>query len=83
MGQDPQALIKQAEKALSGGGGFSFFGGGKTEKLENAADLYTQAASLYHNQIMKVELNRSRCISHAKVDEGGRNGFREGTVKKS
>lgn len=46
MAQDPQALIRQAEKALSGSSGFSFFGGGKTEKFENAADLYTQAASL-------------------------------------
>ncbi|KAF2094638.1 TPR-like protein [Rhizodiscina lignyota] len=50
MAQDPQALLRQAEKAASGGkGGFSFFGG-KTDKLEQAADLYTQAANAFRLQ---------------------------------
>ena len=44
------SLLLQADKAASGaGGGFSFFGG-KTEKWENAADLYTQAANAFRMQ---------------------------------
>jgi hypothetical protein len=40
----------QANKALQGaGGGFSFFGG-RTEKYEAAADLYTQAANAFRMQ---------------------------------
>ena len=40
----------QAEKALQGaGGGFSMFGG-RTEKYENAADLFTQAANAFRVQ---------------------------------
>jgi hypothetical protein len=40
----------QAEKAAAGaGGGFSFFGG-RQEKWENAADLYTQAANAFRLQ---------------------------------
>jgi len=40
----------KADKAASGaGGGFSLFGG-KTEKWENAADLYTQAANAFRMQ---------------------------------
>lgn len=40
----------QAEKALSGASsGFSFFGG-RTEKYENAADLYSQAANAFRMQ---------------------------------
>lgn len=47
MAQDPRALLQKAEKAASGaGGGFSFFGG-RAEKWENAADLYTQAANAF------------------------------------
>ncbi|MCJ1317650.1 hypothetical protein MMC15_002975 [Xylographa vitiligo] len=50
MAQDPRALLQKADKALAGaGGGFSFFGG-KTEKFENAADLYTQAANAFRMQ---------------------------------
>lgn len=42
MAQDPRALLQQAQKAESGAsGGFSFFGG-KQDKLEKAAELYTQ-----------------------------------------
>ena len=40
----------QADKAAAGAsGGFSLFGG-KTEKWENAADLYTQAANAFRMQ---------------------------------
>lgn len=40
----------KAEKAAQGaGGGFSLFGG-RTEKYENAADLYTQAANAFRMQ---------------------------------
>ncbi|MCJ1283446.1 hypothetical protein MMC26_002775 [Xylographa opegraphella] len=50
MAQDPRALLQKADKALaSAGGGFSFFGG-RTEKFENAADLYTQAANAFRMQ---------------------------------
>ncbi|MCJ1472055.1 vesicular-fusion protein S17 [Lambiella insularis] len=50
MTQDPRALLQKADKALSGAGsGFSFFGG-RSEKFENAADLYTQAANAFRLQ---------------------------------
>ncbi|MCJ1411097.1 vesicular-fusion protein S17 [Ptychographa xylographoides] len=50
MAQDPRAVLQKADKALAGaGGGFSFFGG-RTEKFENAADLYTQAANAFRMQ---------------------------------
>lgn len=47
---DPRALLQKADKAAAGaGGGFSLFGG-RTEKWENAADLYTQAANAFRVQ---------------------------------
>ncbi|KAL8734723.1 MAG: hypothetical protein Q9181_003112 [Wetmoreana brouardii] len=50
MAQDPRALLQKADKAAqSAGGGFSFFGG-RTDKYENAADLYTQAANAFRMQ---------------------------------
>ncbi|EME48651.1 hypothetical protein DOTSEDRAFT_67628 [Dothistroma septosporum NZE10] len=50
MAQDPRALLQKAEKAAaSASGGFSLFGG-KTEKLENAVELYTQAANAFRMQ---------------------------------
>ncbi|MCJ1350083.1 MAG: vesicular-fusion protein S17 [Icmadophila ericetorum] len=50
MAQDPRALLQKADKALAGaGGGFSLFGG-RAEKYENAADLYTQAANAFRVQ---------------------------------
>lgn len=50
MAQDPRALLQKADKAASGAtGGFSFFGG-RSEKWENAADLYTQAANAFRVQ---------------------------------
>ncbi|KAK3675053.1 vesicular-fusion protein S17 [Recurvomyces mirabilis] len=50
MAQDPRALLQKADKAAAGaGGGFSLFGG-RTEKYENAVDLYTQAANAFRLQ---------------------------------
>ncbi|ERF75783.1 vesicular-fusion protein sec17 [Endocarpon pusillum Z07020] len=50
MAQDPRALMQKADKAASSAsGGFSMFGG-RTEKWENAADLYTQAANAFRMQ---------------------------------
>ncbi len=50
MAQDPRALLQKAEKAAQGAtGGFSLFGG-RGEKWENAADLYTQAANAFRVQ---------------------------------
>ncbi|KAJ5759515.1 Tetratricopeptide-like helical [Penicillium odoratum] len=50
MTQDPRVLLQKADKALSGAsGGFSWFGG-RTEKYENAADLYSQAANAFRVQ---------------------------------
>lgn len=47
---DPRALLQKADKAAQGAtGGFSLFGG-RTEKWENAADLYTQAANAFRVQ---------------------------------
>ncbi|MCJ1372831.1 vesicular-fusion protein S17 [Loxospora ochrophaea] len=50
MAQDPRALLQKADKAVqSAGGGFSFFGG-RTDKYENAAELYVQAANAFRMQ---------------------------------
>ncbi|PYH94609.1 vesicular-fusion protein Sec17 [Aspergillus ellipticus CBS 707.79] len=55
MAQDPRVLLQRADKALSSASsGFSFFGG-KTEKFENAADLYTQAANAFRVQKQNKE----------------------------
>jgi hypothetical protein len=44
----------KADKAASGaGGGFSLFGG-RQEKWENAADLYTQAANAFRMQKQSI-----------------------------
>ncbi|EEA22659.1 vesicular-fusion protein S17 [Talaromyces marneffei ATCC 18224] len=52
---DPRALLQKADKALSGAStGFSFFGG-RSEKYENAADLYVQAANAFRVQKMNKE----------------------------
>ncbi|KAJ5594907.1 Tetratricopeptide-like helical [Penicillium hispanicum] len=49
----------QADKALSGAsGGFSWFGG-RSEKYENAADLYTQAANAF--RVQKMSAATPRC----------------------
>ncbi|KAI2037855.1 vesicular-fusion protein S17 [Ophidiomyces ophidiicola] len=53
--QDPRVLLQKADKTIQGAsGGFSFFGG-KTEKYENAADLYTQAANAFRVQKLNKE----------------------------
>lgn len=50
MSADPRALLQKADKAASSAGsGFSLFGG-RTEKYENAVDLYTQAANAFRMQ---------------------------------
>lgn len=50
MAQDPRVLLQKADKAAQGAtGGFSLFGG-RAEKWENAADLYTQAANAFRVQ---------------------------------
>lgn len=50
MAADPRALLQKADKAAQGAtGGFSLFGG-RTEKWENAADLYSQAANAFRVQ---------------------------------
>ncbi|KAA8650780.1 hypothetical protein EYZ11_007617 [Aspergillus tanneri] len=55
MAQDPRVLLQRAEKALNGASsGFSFFGG-RAEKYENAADLYTQAANAFRVQKQNKE----------------------------
>ncbi|GAB1191117.1 soluble NSF attachment protein [Aspergillus pseudonomiae] len=55
MAQDPRVLLQKADKALQGAGsGFSFFGG-RTEKYENAADLYTQAGNAFRVQKQNKE----------------------------
>ncbi|KAI9810237.1 MAG: vesicular-fusion protein S17 [Pycnora praestabilis] len=51
MAQDPVQLTAQADKTVqSAQSGFSFFGGGKTDKYEHAAELYTNAASAFKLQ---------------------------------
>lgn len=52
-------LLQKADKAAQGaGGGFSLFGG-RQEKWENAADLYTQAANAF-----RVQKQSKRKYSH-------------------
>ncbi|EPS33765.1 hypothetical protein PDE_08727 [Penicillium oxalicum 114-2] len=59
MAQDPRALLQKADKALAGAsGGFSWFGG-RTEKYENAADLFTQAANAFRVQKMNKEAGQA------------------------
>ena len=50
MALDPRVLLQKADKAAQGAtGGFSLFGG-RGERWENAADLYTQAANAFRVQ---------------------------------
>ncbi|KXG48054.1 Tetratricopeptide-like helical [Penicillium griseofulvum] len=66
MSQDPRVLLQktplfvnQADKALSGAsGGFAWFGG-RSEKYESAADLYTQAANAFRVQKMNKEAGQA------------------------
>jgi hypothetical protein len=51
----------QADRAASGAGsGFSLFGG-RQEKWENAADLYTQAANAFRMQKQSAQLIPKSC----------------------
>ncbi|KAK0386520.1 hypothetical protein NLU13_6355 [Sarocladium strictum] len=59
MAQDPRALLQKAEKALSGAsGGFSLFGG-RSEKYQNAADAFIEAANAFKMQKQLVEAGRA------------------------
>ncbi|KAL2825134.1 soluble NSF attachment protein [Aspergillus cavernicola] len=59
MTADPRVLLQKADKALQGAsGGFSFFSG-RTEKYENAADLYTQAANAFRIQKQNKEAGQA------------------------
>ncbi|KAJ4553105.1 vesicular-fusion protein S17 [Exophiala dermatitidis] len=73
MAQDPRALLQKADKAAQGAsGGFSFFGG-RTEKWENAADLYTQAANAFRVQKQNYEagqaFEKAASIQQSKLNE--------------
>ncbi|KAL8657922.1 MAG: hypothetical protein Q9226_001447 [Calogaya cf. arnoldii] len=73
MAQDPRALLQKADKAAQGaGGGFSFFGG-RTEKWEGAADLYTEAANAFRMQKQGTEagqaFERAASIQTSKLSE--------------
>ncbi|KAK5073151.1 vesicular-fusion protein S17 [Lithohypha guttulata] len=75
MAVDPRALLQKADKAASGAtGGFSFFGG-RTEKWENAADLYTQAANAFRVQKQNHEagqaFEKAAAIQRDKLNEPG------------
>ncbi|RMZ90313.1 hypothetical protein DV736_g2460, partial [Chaetothyriales sp. CBS 134916] len=59
MAQDPRVLLQQADKAARGAtGGISFFGG-RQEKWENAADLYTQAANAFRVQKQNIDAGQA------------------------
>lgn len=59
MSQDPRALLQKAEKTLqSAGSGFSFFGG-REDKYQNAADLFTQAGNAFKMQNQYVEAGKA------------------------
>jgi alpha-soluble NSF attachment protein len=73
MAQDPRALLQKADKAAQGAsGGFSLFGG-RTEKYENAADLYTQAANAFRVQKQGKEaglaFERAAAIQNKNLNE--------------
>ncbi|QKX59946.1 uncharacterized protein TRUGW13939_07088 [Talaromyces rugulosus] len=70
---DPRALLQKADKALQGAsGGFSFFGG-RSEKYENAADLYVQAANAFRVQ----KLNKEAGVAFEKAAAVQRNNLNE------
>lgn len=59
MAQDPRALLQKAQQTLkSAGSGFSFFGG-REEKYQDAADLYTQAANAFKMQKQNIEAGKA------------------------
>lgn len=55
-------MIQADKAAASAGGGFSFFGG-RTEKYENAVELYTQAANAFRMQ--KAGKEAGQCFERA------------------
>ncbi len=55
---DPGALLAKADKKAAGGGGFSLFGGGSS-RLEEAADLYIQAANSFRIQSKQEDAARA------------------------
>ena len=70
--QDPRVhaltqLLPKADKAASGAGGaFSFFGN-RTEKYENAADLYQRAANAFRMQKQGTAAPQPRFSERATV----------------
>ncbi|KIX97470.1 uncharacterized protein Z520_06922 [Fonsecaea multimorphosa CBS 102226] len=73
MAQDPRVLLQKADKAAQGAsGGFSLFGG-RAEKWENAADLYTQAANAFRVQKQNLEAGKAfeqaASIQQSKLNE--------------
>ncbi|KAK4228952.1 putative vesicular-fusion protein sec17 [Podospora fimiseda] len=60
MALDPRALEEKARKALqNASGGFSFFGGGKEDKLQNAAELFVQAGNAYKMEKLNKEAGKA------------------------
>lgn len=56
MALNPRDLEEKAKKSLQGAsGGFSFFGGGKEDKLQTAADLFVQAGNAYKMEKMNKQ----------------------------
>jgi len=59
MAQDPKIALQKADKAFNSiGSGFSFFGG-KSEKYENAVDLYIQAANAFRMTKQGMDAGRA------------------------
>ena len=57
---DPAKLLAQADKAYSSvGSGFSSWFGSRTDKLEDAAELYIKAGAAYRRQGMGLEAGRA------------------------
>ncbi|KAF7549320.1 hypothetical protein G7Z17_g6456 [Cylindrodendrum hubeiense] len=59
MAQDPRALLQKATKTLQGAGsGFAFFGG-REEKYQDAADLFTQAGNAFKMQKQNIDAGKA------------------------
>ncbi|KAL2827700.1 soluble NSF attachment protein [Aspergillus pseudoustus] len=59
MAGDPRVLLQQAERALKGAsGGWSFFSD-RSEKYENAANLFKQAANAFQMQEQYMEAGQA------------------------
>ena len=71
--QDPRALLQKADKAAQGAtGGFSLFGG-RSEKWENASELYISAANAFRMQKQNQEagqaFEKAASIQQSKLNE--------------